>query len=82
MSKTVPGFRMLPPLTHWTDPAEELYIRVLAPLKESKAPPLPVNAVAHCILVDSLDESLVVDESRSSLLVVFCLHFCLISNLC
>lgn len=78
LARTVPGFRMSPTPLRSADPADELRVCVLEPLKECKAPSLPAGAVTHCILIDSLDESLVVEESSQVRLhlVMFVMRLC------
>lgn len=74
LSKTLPGFQMAAPPSRAADATETFRVRLLAPLKEMKAPALPAGTIAHCILVDALDESLVVDASEVSCRLVCALH--------
>src|SRR5690349_5611601 len=78
-SRTIPGF--VPPSAPAKaiagEPAKTFQALVLDPLAECKAPPLK-DAAVHCILIDSLDESLVV--SRNQVIwsrLPLCAHFVL-----
>lgn len=64
LSNSVPGFLLSSASSRAADPEEAFRLLVLEPLALCKAPDLPAGAVCHCILIDSLDESLVVEGTQ------------------